>query len=290
MHRMFYQRPAGRDSMFKQYAEKFGSLWWQSRWVEKASRAGNTRRRASRGVLEMPQEAAESTGADEQGCDVDQNRGVESARIVASHGRGSTWVRAAAPDSIQRQAEARFWRRSCGSQATDPRQRSNCRRGLGGPPPSRSTEAPRQPRKHRRRPRRTESTLEPPRCRRRTTRSAATRATARRTAIRWKSLSLTRRLMDRNSRRQVGTLPARREARRSPSDLHLGRPEGVRRSRPQRIAPTAIQNRPSTANSTVRAAARRGRPRGPRAGRCAATHLGDRPVTPCSRMPRDGGG
>ena len=79
-------------------------------------------------------------------------------------------------------------------------------------------------------------------------------------------------------RRNVGSLSARREQGLHQAALHAGRPEGVRRSRPQISRRPQLQADGRPLHHRVRAAARRGRARRPRsAGAAQPPHLGNRP-------------
>src|SRR6201999_4529782 len=90
MHDIYRQTTEEADSMFKQSAEKFATL--VSSMKQMASEMHHeleaTRNELRRGVLEMPQEAAEST-AQMRKVIVDQIEALaELNRIVAHHGRG----------------------------------------------------------------------------------------------------------------------------------------------------------------------------------------------------------
>ena len=146
MHDIYRQTTEEADAMFKQSAEKFGTL--VSSMKQMASEMHHeleaTRNDLRRGVLEMPQEAAEST-AQMRKVIVDQIEALaELNRIVAHHGRGLDVV-SSSRTNVQRQEEpvlaaavggrdeARM--RGAGSASTLPPP------DLGGPV-SRRTEAP----------------------------------------------------------------------------------------------------------------------------------------------------
>ena len=106
MHDIYRQTTEEADAMFKQSAEKFGTL--VSSMKQMASEMHHeleaTRNELRRGVLEMPQEAAEST-AQMRKVIVDQIEALaELNRIVAHHGRGLDVV-ASGRASVQRQEE-----------------------------------------------------------------------------------------------------------------------------------------------------------------------------------------
>src|SRR5476651_2294974 len=90
MSELYQQPPQETDAMFKQSAEKFGNM--VQSMEQMASEMHNeleaTRNELRRGVLEMPQEAAESTSQMRKVI-VDQIEALaELNRIVARHGRG----------------------------------------------------------------------------------------------------------------------------------------------------------------------------------------------------------
>jgi Skp family chaperone for outer membrane proteins len=106
MHDIYRQTTEEADTMFKQSAEKFATL--VSSMKQMASEMHHeleaTRNELRRGVLEMPQEAAEST-AQMRKVIVDQIEALaELNRIVAHHGRGLDVVSTSRP-SVQRQEE-----------------------------------------------------------------------------------------------------------------------------------------------------------------------------------------
>ena len=141
MHRIYQQTTQEADSMFKQSAEKFGSLVQSMKQMasEMHHELETTRNELRRGVLEMPQEAAAST-AQMRKVIVDQIEALaELNRIVAHHGRGLDVV-SSGRASVQRQEEpilasvgGRGDARGSASTLPPP--------DLGGPP-SRRTEAP----------------------------------------------------------------------------------------------------------------------------------------------------
>jgi hypothetical protein len=106
MHNIYRQTTAEADSMFQQSAERFSNLVASMKQMaaEMHHELEATRNELRRGVLEMPQEAAEST-AQMRKVIVDQIEALaELNRIVAHHGRGMDVVTQARP-SVQRQEE-----------------------------------------------------------------------------------------------------------------------------------------------------------------------------------------
>jgi hypothetical protein len=90
MHAIYQQSTQEADAMFKQSAEKFANLVASMKQMasEMHHELESTRNELRRGVLEMPQEAAEST-AQMRKVIVDQIEALaELNRIVAHHGRG----------------------------------------------------------------------------------------------------------------------------------------------------------------------------------------------------------
>jgi hypothetical protein len=90
MHEIYRQSTDEADAMFKQSAEKFAGLVASMKQMsaEMHNELEATRNELRRGVLEMPQEAAEST-AQMRKVIVDQIEALaELNRIVAHHGRG----------------------------------------------------------------------------------------------------------------------------------------------------------------------------------------------------------
>jgi hypothetical protein len=110
MQKIYQQTTRDADAMFKQSAEKFSTLVTSMKQMaaEMHTELEATREELRRGVLEMPQEAAEST-AQMRKVIVDQIEALaELNRIVAHHGRGLDvvgGVRTSAPVSVQRQEE-----------------------------------------------------------------------------------------------------------------------------------------------------------------------------------------
>jgi len=110
MQKIYQQTTREADAMFKQSAEKFSTLVTSMKQMaaEMHTELEATREELRRGVLEMPQEAAEST-AQMRKVIVDQIEALaELNRIVAHHGRGLDVVganRAPAPVNVQRQEE-----------------------------------------------------------------------------------------------------------------------------------------------------------------------------------------
>ncbi|MBV8916989.1 OmpH family outer membrane protein, partial [Bradyrhizobium sp.] len=110
MQKIYQQTTREADAMFKQSAEKFSTLVTSMKQMaaEMHTELEATREELRRGVLEMPQEAAEST-AQMRKVIVDQIEALaELNRIVAHHGRGLDVVggnRASAPVNVQRQEE-----------------------------------------------------------------------------------------------------------------------------------------------------------------------------------------
>jgi hypothetical protein len=90
MNELYQQSNAETDSMFKESTEKFSTMVHAMKQMasEMHSELEATRNELRRGVLEMPQEAAEST-AQMRKVIVDQIEALaELNRIVAHHGRG----------------------------------------------------------------------------------------------------------------------------------------------------------------------------------------------------------
>jgi hypothetical protein len=105
MHDIYRQTTEEADSMFKQSAERFSNLVASMKQMaaEMHHELEATRNELRRGVLEMPQEAAEST-AQMRKVIVDQIEALaELNRIVAHHGRGMDVV--SNRPSVQRQEE-----------------------------------------------------------------------------------------------------------------------------------------------------------------------------------------
>jgi hypothetical protein len=145
MHEIYRQTSGEADAMFKQSAERFANLVSSMKQMaaEMHHELEATRNELRRGVLEMPQEAAEST-AQMRKVIVDQIEALaELNRIVAHHGRGLDVV-SNTRSSVQRQEEPIMATaggrveprmRDAGSASTLPPP------DLGGPS-SRRTEAP----------------------------------------------------------------------------------------------------------------------------------------------------
>jgi hypothetical protein len=108
MHEIYRQGTEEADAMFKQSADKFAALVSNMRQMatEMHQELEATRDELRRGVLEMPQEAAEST-AQMRKVIVDQIEALaELNRIVARHGRGLDVVSASrTSSSSQREDE-----------------------------------------------------------------------------------------------------------------------------------------------------------------------------------------
>jgi hypothetical protein len=149
MHAIYQQSTEEADAMFKQSADKFANLVSSMKQMasEMHHELETTRNELRRGVLEMPQEAAEST-AQMRKVIVDQIEALaELNRIVAHHGRGldvaSTGRSVASPPPRQQEepmlaavggrAETRMREGGSASSLPPP--------DLGGPP-SRRTDAP----------------------------------------------------------------------------------------------------------------------------------------------------
>jgi hypothetical protein len=150
MHDIYRQTTDEADAMFKQSTEKFSNLVSSMKQMafEMHNELEATRNELRRGVLEMPQEAAEST-AQMRKVIVDQIEALaELNRIVAQHGRGldvSTTGRASV--AVQRQQEEPMMA-TAGARSTETRGRDTGSAStlpppdLGMPAPSRRTEAP----------------------------------------------------------------------------------------------------------------------------------------------------
>ena len=244
MHDIYRQTTEEADSMFKQSAEKFANLVASMKQMaaEMHHELDATRNELRRGVLEMPQEAAEST-AQMRKVIVDQIEALaELNRIVAHHGRGLDVVSTARP-SVQRQEEpvmATAASGGGGGRGGEPRMRDS---GGGSasnlPPPDLGMPAPRRteaPPVSPARPGPRRLALRPPEPRRRRRRRSAAcparpRAAARR---RWWQRQSAGVAVARHRpadgpqprRRDVGPLSARREQGVHQAPLHAGRPEG----------------------------------------------------------------
>jgi hypothetical protein len=145
MHDIYRQTTEEADSMFKQSAERFANMVASMKQMaaEMHHELEATRNELRRGVLEMPQEAAEST-AQMRKVIVDQIEALaELNRIVAHHGRGMDVVNQVRP-SVQRQEEPVM---AVASGRGEARMRDNGGSASNLPPPdlgmpSRRTEAP----------------------------------------------------------------------------------------------------------------------------------------------------
>src|SRR4029079_1240258 len=106
MNDMYQQSTVETDAMFKQSTEKFASMVQSMKQMatEMHNELEATRNELRRGVLEMPQEAADNT-AQMRKVIVDQIEALaELNRIVAHHGRGLDVVTSGRA-SVQRQEE-----------------------------------------------------------------------------------------------------------------------------------------------------------------------------------------
>ena len=106
MNELYQQSNAETDAMFKQSTEKFGAMVVAMKQMasEMHHELEATRNELRRGVLEMPQEAADNT-AQMRKVIVDQIEALaELNRIVAHHGRGLDVV-SSNRASAQRQEE-----------------------------------------------------------------------------------------------------------------------------------------------------------------------------------------
>ncbi|HJZ19895.1 MAG TPA: negative regulator of septation ring formation, partial [Bradyrhizobium sp.] len=155
MSELYQQGTQEADAMFKQSADKFATMVSSMKQMasEMHHELESTRNELRRGVLEMPQEAAEST-AQMRKVIVDQIEALaELNRIVARHGRGLDVVSAGRASS-QREEEAMPMMATAGARAEAPQQRSapprmrDASSASSLPPPdlgmpaSRRTEAP----------------------------------------------------------------------------------------------------------------------------------------------------
>ena len=107
MSQLYQQGTQEADAMFKQSADKFAAMVSSMKQMaaEMQHELEATRNELRRGVLEMPQEAAESTSQMRKVI-VDQIEALaELNRIVARHGRGLDVVGAAAAPASQREEE-----------------------------------------------------------------------------------------------------------------------------------------------------------------------------------------
>ncbi len=210
MNEIYQQSTQEADAMFKQSADKFATMVQSMKQMaaEMHHELEATRNELRRGVLEMPQEAAEST-AQMRKVIVDQIEALaELNRIVARHGRGLDVV-SSSRSSRPARGRAGCWRPSAdaaSARAAAPRLR-DARQRIDLPPPdlgmpaSRRTEAPPVcPAVPTRARRMAFRSVEPHRCRRRQdSGSARPSAAAGRGGNPLESLSLDiGRLMDRN--------------------------------------------------------------------------------------------
>jgi hypothetical protein len=148
MSDIYQQSTHEADAMFKQSAEKFSTMVASMKQMaaEMHHELEATRNELRRGVLEMPQEAAEST-AQMRKVIVDQIEALaELNRIVAHHGRGLDVV-TQSRSSVQREEEPMMAVAGGQSRSAPPRMRDAGSAStlpppdLGGPS-SRRTEAP----------------------------------------------------------------------------------------------------------------------------------------------------
>ena len=110
MNDLYQQSTHETDAMFKQSTEKFGAMVQAMKQMaaEMHNELEATRNELRRGVLEMPQEAADNT-AQMRKVIVDQIEALaELNRIVAHHGRGLDVVTSGRA-SVQRQEEPVRW-------------------------------------------------------------------------------------------------------------------------------------------------------------------------------------
>jgi hypothetical protein len=148
MSEIYHNSTHEADAMFKQSAEKFATMVTSMKQMaaEMHHELEATRNELRRGVLEMPQEAAEST-AQMRKVIVDQIEALaELNRIVAHHGRGLDVV-SSGRGSLQREDEPMLMAAGGGRGGAAPRMRdagsaSTLPPPDLGTPPSRRTEAP----------------------------------------------------------------------------------------------------------------------------------------------------
>jgi hypothetical protein len=150
MSDLYQQSTQETDAMFKESTEKFSTMVQSMKQMaaEMHNELEATRNELRRGVLEMPQEAAENT-AQMRKVIVDQIEALaELNRIVAQHGRGLD-VATSNRASVQRQDEP-VMVAAAGGRASDVRMRGDYGSASTLPPPdlgvpastSRRTEAP----------------------------------------------------------------------------------------------------------------------------------------------------
>jgi hypothetical protein len=149
MSEIYQQTTQEADAMFKQSAEKFATMVTSMKQMaaEMHRELDATRNELRRGVLEMPQEAAEST-AQMRKVIVDQIEALaELNRIVAHHGRGLDVVTSGRA-TVQREEEPMLVAAAGGQSRPAPRVRAASGSASNLPPPdlgapaSRRTEAP----------------------------------------------------------------------------------------------------------------------------------------------------
>jgi hypothetical protein len=142
MSDLYQQSSHETDAMFKESTEKFGSMVQAMKQMaaEMHNELESTRNELRRGVLEMPQEAADNT-AQMRKVIVDQIEALaELNRIVAHHGRGLDVVTSGRA-SVQRQEEPVM------AAATSPRNEVRMRDASSAsslPPPDLGMPAPRR--------------------------------------------------------------------------------------------------------------------------------------------------
>ena len=287
MNDMYQQSTHETDAMFKQSTERFATMVQAMKQMaaEMHQELEATRNELRRGVLEMPQEAADNT-AQMRKVIVDQIEALaELNRIVAHHGRGLDVVTSGRA-SVQRQEEPVM------AAATNGRNEAHARqRGPHARRRQRIDAAAAGPRWAGRAPRRSPAGLAGRRRRsgRMAVRPAPPHRRRRRTAAPWPrtagprqsaGVAVARHRPADGSQprgRNVGPLPARREQGVHQAAVHAGRPEGVRRSLAQIPRRPRLQADGRPLYRRVRTAARRGRARGSRtAGTARPPHLGDR--------------
>jgi hypothetical protein len=143
MAEIYQQSTQEADAMFKQSAEKFATMVASMKQMaaEMHNELDATRNELRRGVLEMPQEAAEST-AQMRKVIVDQIEALaELNRIVAHHGRGLDVVTSGRA-SVQREEEPMLVGAGGQSRSAPRASASNLPPPDLGGPASRRTEAP----------------------------------------------------------------------------------------------------------------------------------------------------
>jgi hypothetical protein len=149
MSEIYQQSTQEADAMFKQSADKFATMVASMKQMaaEMQHELEATRNELRRGVLEMPQEAAEST-AQMRKVIVDQIEALaELNRIVAHHGRGLDVV-TAGRSGVQREEEPMLAASAGGQSRSAPQRMRDAGSASTLPPPdlgmpaSRRTEAP----------------------------------------------------------------------------------------------------------------------------------------------------